>query len=143
MLRKTARDSRFWHFVWFLDTFRTSYSTRNRVFSIVCDNTASPRGRARLLDEVVSISNFLLTCRVSCSQAADESSSNPSGSSSVLSLSGGASVGESSFCPLRSHPSKPSWVHGSLCACPMFANCRARSLEYLNCPGAHLIRVPA
>ena len=44
---------------------------------------------------------------------------------------GGASIDKSSNCSSRNHPSRPSWVHGNLCACPMFANCRA-----------HFTRVP-
>ena len=47
----------------------------------------------------------------------------------LSSSSGGASVVKSPYCPLRSHPSKRSWVHCNLCDCPMFANCRARSLD--------------
>ena len=61
-------------------------SDPNGVFSTVCDKTVPPLGRARALDEFVCTSN-------------------PSGSSSVLSSSGRASAGKSSYCPLRSyHP---------------------------------------
>ena len=79
---------------------------------------------------------FVFTCRVSGSQAADDVLSMLSRSSSSLFSPGGVSSVMSSYCPLRSHTSRPSWVHGSF-------NCRARSSIHFSCPSAHLSQVPA
>ena len=94
--KRSARDSCFWDFL------HTRCSACIGVFSTVCEIIVSPPRRARLNDELVWISNFRLTCRDSCSQAAVCSSS-------VLSSSGGASVGKFSYFLQRSHPSKPWW----------------------------------
>ena len=92
MLRKTARDSCFWVLFDRLNTFRTDFGL----------------GLARLLDVLGCISNYLLACLVACSQAADDSSFNSSSPSSVSSSSGVSFIGKLSYCPLPSHPSKPS-----------------------------------
>ena len=72
-------------------TWSVPWTSFVQVVQLACDDRGDPVSSlvlAKLLDELGSISSFLLTCRVSCSQVAEASSS-----------SGVTSLDKFSYCP--------------------------------------------